>query len=74
VSVPKFVGDALAHPGWCQAILDEISDLQTSGTWKLVSLPYVKSINCCRWVFTVKVGPDGTIDHLKARLMAKGYT
>ena len=28
----------------------------------------------CRWVNTVKVGPDGRVDRLKARLVAKGYT
>ncbi|RVW65791.1 Retrovirus-related Pol polyprotein from transposon RE2 [Vitis vinifera] len=28
----------------------------------------------CRWVYAVKVGPDGQVDHLKARLVAKGYT
>ena len=27
-----------------------------------------------RWVYTVKVGPDGEIDRLKACLVAKGYT
>ncbi|RVW54721.1 Retrovirus-related Pol polyprotein from transposon RE1 [Vitis vinifera] len=28
----------------------------------------------CRWVYTVKVGPDGQVDRLKVRLVAKGYT
>ncbi|RVW12315.1 Retrovirus-related Pol polyprotein from transposon RE2 [Vitis vinifera] len=28
----------------------------------------------CRWVYTVKVGPDGQVDRLKALLVAKGYT
>jgi len=74
VSIPKTVGDALAHPGLRQAMLDELSALQNSGTWKLISLPSGKSVVGCRWVFTIKVGPDGTIDHLKARLVAKGYT
>ena len=27
----------------------------------------------CRWVFTVKVNPDGSIAMLKACLVAKGY-
>jgi len=55
-------------------MLDEISVLQNSETWKLIPLPSRKSIVSCRWVFTIKVGLDGTIDHLKARLAAKGYT
>jgi len=74
VSIPKFVGDDLAHPGWRQAMLDELSSLKNNGTWELVSLPSGKSVVGCRWVFAIKVGPDGTIDCLKARLVAKGYT
>jgi len=55
-------------------MLDEISGLHNSGTWKLVPLPSRKSVVGCKWVFTIKVGPDGTIDRLKARFVAKGYT
>nr|KYP76940.1 Retrovirus-related Pol polyprotein from transposon TNT 1-94 [Cajanus cajan] len=55
-------------------MLDELCALQNNGTWDLVSLPPGKSVVGCRWIFTVKVGPDGTIDRLKARLVAKGYT
>lgn len=32
VSIPKFVGHALAHLGWCQAMFDEISVNQNGGT------------------------------------------
>ena len=28
----------------------------------------------CRWIFTVKYKPDGTVERYKARLVAKGYT
>ncbi|RVW78995.1 Retrovirus-related Pol polyprotein from transposon RE1 [Vitis vinifera] len=40
----------------------------------LLFLPSGKSIVGCRWVYAVKVGPDGQVDRLKARLVAKGYT
>ena len=39
-----------------------------------VSLPPGKSSIGCRWVYTMKVGPNGQVDRLKARLVAKGYT
>ena len=55
-------------------MLDEMTALHASGTYDLVPLPAGKSLVGCRWVFTVKVGPDGKIDRLKARLVAKGYT
>ena len=28
----------------------------------------------CKWVFTIKVRPDGSIERYKARLVAKGFT
>lgn len=28
----------------------------------------------CHWVFTVKFKPNGNVDRLTARLVAKGYT
>jgi len=61
VSIPEFVGDSLAHPGWCQAMLDKISAFQNSGTWKLVPLPSRKSGVSCKWVFYIKVGLDGLL-------------
>jgi len=47
VSIPKFVGDALAHPSWHQVMLDELSALK-SGTWELVSLSFGKFVVDCR--------------------------
>ena len=37
-------------------------------------MPFGKFPIGCRWVYTVKVGPDGQVDRLKACLVAKGYT
>ena len=54
-------------------MIEEMNVLTNNGTWDLVLLfAGKKSINC-RWVFTVKVYPKGSIARLKARLVAKGY-
>jgi len=74
MAIPKFVCDALAHPGWRQAMLNELSALYNGETWELVPLPPGKSVVGCRWVFAIKIEPNGTIDCLKARLVAKDYT
>ena len=52
----------------------EMEALEHSGTWQLVPLPLGKKTVGCRWVYVIKVGPNGEVDHLKARLVAKGYT
>ncbi|RDX74492.1 Copia protein, partial [Mucuna pruriens] len=54
----------LDHLGWRQAMA-----LEQSGTWKLVSVPLGKKVVGCRWVFAIKVGPNGTVDRLKVRLV-----
>ncbi|PNX77125.1 retrovirus-related Pol polyprotein from transposon TNT 1-94 [Trifolium pratense] len=74
ITIPKNVQEALSHPGWRQAMIDEMTALESNSTWTLVPHPTGKSTVGCRWVFTVKVGPDGQVDRLKARLVAKGYT
>ncbi|RVW93434.1 Retrovirus-related Pol polyprotein from transposon TNT 1-94 [Vitis vinifera] len=74
VSLPKSTHEALSHPGWRQAMVDEMAALHSNGTWDLVVLPSGKSTVGCHWVYAVKVGPDGQVDRLKARLVAKGYT
>ena len=48
--------------------------LDDNGSWNLVQLLAEKKVIGCRWVFAVKVNPDGSVDRLKARLMAKGYS
>ena len=48
--------------------------LHSSGTWDPITLPIGKTPVGCRWMYTVKIGPDGRVNRLKARLVAKGYT
>ncbi|RVW32653.1 putative mitochondrial protein [Vitis vinifera] len=57
----KSTHEALSHLGWRQAMVDEMAALHSNGTWDLVVLPSGKSTVGCRWVYAVKVGPDGQI-------------
>ncbi|RVW35568.1 Retrovirus-related Pol polyprotein from transposon RE1 [Vitis vinifera] len=43
-------------------MVDEMTALHSNGTWDLVSLPPGKSTVGCRWVYIIKVGPDGQLD------------
>ena len=74
LNVPSNVHEALNHPGWKQAMIDEMKTLENNDTWELVTLPLGKKTVGCRWVYAVKVGPNGEVDRLKARIVAKGYT
>ena len=58
VSTPKNTSKALSHPSWKQAMTEEIDALYSNGTWELVAHPPGKSPVGCRWVYTMKVGPD----------------
>ena len=74
VSTPKSTSEVLSHPGWKQAMVEEMDGHYSNDTWELVALPPGMSPVGCRWVHIVKLRPDGKIDRLKARLVAEGYT
>ena len=74
VSIPSNIQDALADPKWTKAMNEEMEALQKNNTWELCQLPKGKKKVGCKWVFTVKLKADGSIDRYKARLVAKGYT
>ena len=57
--------------GWKSAMEAEMSTLSENTTWSLVTRPPRKTIVGCRWVYIVKYLSDGSIERLKARLIAK---
>lgn len=74
VQVHKSIYEALKHPGWKKATNEEIEALEKNGTWVLSDLPRRKKPISCRWIFTIKHKADGSIERLKARSVAKGFT
>jgi len=61
-------------PAWKQAMDEEIDALISRETWQLVSAPKDIIVVGCRWVYTLKYRPDGSVDRYKVRLVAKRYT
>ena len=59
---------------WIKAMNEELIALESTDTWKIVSLPPGKHAIGCKWVYKVKLNADGTLQRYKARLVAKGYT
>ena len=55
-------------------MIEERTAWHSTLTWDLVTFPTSKSPVGCRWIYTVKISPDGRVDRLKPRLVVKGYT
>ncbi|KAL2224073.1 UNVERIFIED_CONTAM: putative mitochondrial protein [Sesamum indicum] len=52
----------------------EISALEKNKTSRLTELPPNKKTIGCKWLYKVKLNPNGTIERHKAKLVAKGYS
>jgi hypothetical protein len=73
-AAPSSYRAALADDQWRAAMQSEFTALQQNETWILVLRPSGQNIISCKWIFKVKEKSDGSVDKLKARLVARGFT
>ena len=59
---------------WQEAIKAQLNALRANGTWEEVVPPKDANIVTSKWVFKPKLNPDGSLDKLKARLVARGFS
>lgn len=57
---------------WELAMADELSSLKRNETWTLVEAPKDRKPIRNKWIFRLKIKPDGSVDRYKARLVIKG--
>ncbi|CAL0313968.1 unnamed protein product [Lupinus luteus] len=58
---------------WIEAMKDEIHSIEKNNTWQLTTLLEGKKPISVKWVFKVKLKPDGSVAKHKARLVARGF-
>lgn len=70
IPIPNTIKTAFKSAEWTNAMLDEISALNTNNTWVLV--PILDNINVVgsKWVFRVNFKENGNVDRYKAHLVA----
>ena len=51
----------------------DIDTIQKNQTQILVNKPITKKLIGLKWIYKVKLNPDGSINKYKTRLMAKGF-
>ena len=74
VKEPRSVSDALTSQEWVDAMEAEIDSLHDNRVWELVELPEGRKPVGSKWVYKVKMNPDGSIERCKARFVAQGYS
>ena len=54
---------------WQQAMAEELDALVKTNTWDLIFCPSgIKPIGC-KWIYTIKMKSDGSLERYKARLV-----
>uniref|UniRef100_A0A6N2LKM2 CCHC-type domain-containing protein n=1 Tax=Salix viminalis TaxID=40686 RepID=A0A6N2LKM2_SALVM len=71
---PTSFSQAVQIPEWQAAMRAEVNALQSNGTLSLVDLPPHKQPIGYKWVYKIKLNPDGSIERYKARLVANGFS
>src|SRR5438045_6768555 len=78
IPIPKSysmaIADPIYGPEWRATIQEEIASLQANNTWVEEKVPKGTNLVSTKWVFTVKLWVDGTVERFKARLVVRGFS
>ena len=70
----KAVGDPVWEEMWKKAVKAELTALAVNSTWEEVVSPKDTNIITSKWVFKSKLHTNDSLDKLKARVVARGFS
>ncbi|UYV77939.1 hypothetical protein LAZ67_15002938 [Cordylochernes scorpioides] len=76
INIPKTYREAMNTPfsdQWKEAMEEEFHSLTSHNVWTLVPKPENENLIKGKWIFNIKMNPDGSIDKRKARFVAMGH-
>ncbi|UYV65648.1 hypothetical protein LAZ67_3004952 [Cordylochernes scorpioides] len=76
MNIPKTYREAMNTPfsdQWKEAMEEEFHSLTSHNVWTLVPKPENENLIKGKWIFNIKLNPDGSIDKRKARFVAMGH-
>jgi hypothetical protein len=59
---------------WKDSMLEEYMSIIKNNIWDIVPRPKDKSMVSSKWIYKIKHVADGSVEKLKARFLAKGFT
>ena len=73
LGLPRNYSEAIEKKEWADAIKRELAAHEENGTWSFVELPTGRKAIGYKYVFRVKLNPDGSVERYKCRLTAQGF-
>lgn len=52
---------------------EELEDIERNKTWEFTVLPHNKKAISVKWVFKIKLKPNGLVSNHKARIVTRGF-
>lgn len=71
-SEPVSINEAIKKKVWVNAMKEDIKAIERNKTWELTIPPQKKKGIRMRWIFKIKLKPDGSVAKHKSRLVARG--
>ncbi|RVX16305.1 Retrovirus-related Pol polyprotein from transposon RE1 [Vitis vinifera] len=72
ISIPSCYKQAMEHKCWKNAMQAELQAIEENHTWDIVPCPPIVKPIGSKWVFSIKLRFDGSLDRYKAHLVALG--